>query len=225
MNEHDKTKEKYEGKNFAEVAKELKITDNPFDVMVYHALEMARDVLFSCNRLRCGHIGLENKTISEYILNYNFQYILQNYQKIMEMPQECVDICRKHCIYDEIFKRPNYINDTLLSLENAMHTVWTEDRPCRDIDYEKSRLGEDSDEYKRLLELRSLVDSEKNLAKFCKDLHRMNDVIRHGKMAIEYGFCEEYEYEYLKKFVDDNKLNYTDIRYMISYCKILMEEK
>lgn len=225
MNQYEETKGKYEDKSFAEVAKELEITDNPFDVMAYNALELARDVLFSCSRLRCGHTGLENMTISKDILDYRFRYILQNYQKIMAMPQECVDICRKHCIYDEIFKRPNYINDTLLSLEKAMHTVWSEDKPCRDIDYEKARLGEDSDEYKRLLELRAVVDLQQNINKFCKDLHRMHDVLYHGKKVIEYGFCEEYEYEYLKKFIDNHKLTYADIKYMISYCKILMEEK
>lgn len=153
-----------------EIKKELEyyhVQDNPFDAMLYKSLELAREILFSCSRLRNPDIP-EPVCISKERLENYINFITNEFNSLMEMGTDTVTLCRETSYYNIYRDRFNELNDELLKAERAMETVWTRCNPNRNDAFEKIRLGDDSEKYKHLCYLRNvakeLCESKDNMS-------------------------------------------------------------
>ena len=109
------------------------------------------------------------------------------------------------------------MNDSLLRFENNMETVWSRCVPNRHDRFEKIKLGEESDRYKRILELREIIDKSEELS--CVDdnyLHSLCDVINRPDECIKYWMTEN-EFEKKNEIVKKYNLTEKDVQYMIAY--------
>lgn len=196
--------------------KENNINDNPFDVMLYHSLELTRDLLFACHRLK-------NQDIPEQIqpnvdnLYSHIDKITEEFSKLMNMSTETVTICRETSYYykqDEF----NTMNNSLLKFENNMETVWSRCVPNRNDRYEQLRLGKDSNEYKRLLELRTIITESKELSSVDNNyLNSMIDVINCPDTCTKNCWMAQNELEERRNIIKKYNLTENDIEYMLSY--------
>ena len=190
------------------------IEDNLFDLALYYATELARYVVFSSSRYR-------NPGVPEAIYNRENQLdqyterLCAIYDMLDSLSDETVEFLRNT---SSIVKNNTMeeINDNLLKIERNLDTTMSQCTPCRDLEYESVRLGEDSPMYKHLLQLRKIVDDNKYLLS-ANVLSRFVDIKHHGHNCVEFGWCTEEEYSDFHDFIIKYNLTITDIEYMISY--------
>lgn len=195
--------------------KENEVEDNPFDVMLHHSIELTRDLLFACHRLKNPEIP-EQICINEEKLESYMNKIRDEFSKLLNMSNETVAMCRETSYYYQQDKF-NKMNESLLEFGRNMETVWSRSVPNRNDRFEQIRLGEDSDEYKRLLELRSIISDSEDLSSVDdKYLHSLCDVISRPADCVRYWMTKE---ELVKKqeIIQKYSLSIDDINYMISY--------
>lgn len=193
------------------------IEDNPFDIMMYAALELTRTVIFDAIRYR-------NKSISELIWTADkkvarsyMDMIKSQYDILDSVNEETIKFLRKHSFMGTTDYNGGLsaINGYLFNIENKIDISYTQNGvPCRDLEYEKVRLGEDSKEYQRLIFLIGLTD---RLLLSIDYLSKMIDLINNGEQVLEYGWVTMDNYNYMKSIINDNHLSCQDIEYMISY--------
>lgn len=196
------------------------IVDNPFDVMLYHAMEMTRDLLFACHRLKDARIP-EQFCINEEKLENYMDKIMYEFSKLSNMSDETVAMCREtsHFYQQDKF---NKMNETILSLENEMETIWNRCVPNRNNTFERIRLGEESEEYKRLLELRHIIQNSEELSSVNESyLHSLCDVITRPNECTKHWMSQK-ELEEKQKIIKKYHLSTNDVEYMISYRKHLI---
>lgn len=205
------------------IRKELEehgIEDNLFDLALYYSVEIARYAAFSCNRYRNKEVP-ENIYTRKNQLDPYIDRLCTIYDMLDSLSNETVSFLRdtsnvvKNCTLQEI-------NSSLLQMQLDLDTKMNHCVPCRDIDYERIRLGEDSSKYKRLLYLRKIVDENEFLSN--KYLCRLVDILDHGKKVIEYQWCTEREYNEKYSFIQTHNLCNNDIEYMISYIEKSKED-
>ena len=80
--------------------KENEVEDNPFDVMLHHSIELTRDLLFACHRLKNPEIP-EQICINEEKLESYMNKIRDEFSKLLNMSNETVAICRETSYYDQ----------------------------------------------------------------------------------------------------------------------------
>lgn len=191
------------------------VIDNPFDVMLYHSLELTRELMFACRRLR-------NPEIPEIIctnkdkINNRVENIMCEYSKLMNMSDETIALCRETSSY---YKDPKFskMNDELLKLENELNTVYDKINPSRNDKFERVKLGEESDEYKRLIELRFIISDSDKLSNFSDSyLRSLCDVISSPEECVPNWMTQE-EFDKKNKIVKEYNLTENDVEYMISY--------
>lgn len=198
------------------IRKELEehgIDDNLFDLALYYSIEIARYVAFSCNRYRNKEVP-ENIYTRKDQLDPYIDRLCYIYDILDSLSSETVSFLRET---NTVVKNGTLeeINGSLLNMQRDLDTKMNHIVPCRDIDYERIRLGEDSGKYKRLLYLRKVVDENEFLSNeyFC----RLVDILNHGRKVIEYQWCTELEYDEKYSFIQTHNLCNNDIEYMISY--------
>lgn len=190
------------------------IEDNLFDLALYYATELARYVVFSSSRYRNPRIpeaiyNRENQ-LDPYIEKLTFIY-----DTLDSLSDETVEFLRNTSKMTERYGIQNSANHRLLNIQKQLDTIMTKCVPCRNIEYEKVRLGEDSDQYRRLLYLRKIVDENEFLSN--KYLDRLIDILNYKREVIGYRWCTEEEYTEKYNFIQTYNLSERDIEYMISY--------
>lgn len=195
--------------------KENKVEDNPFDAMLHHSMEITRDLLFACHRLKNPEIPEGIYTNLER-LEIWIDRIKEEFNKLLDMSEETVAMCRETSYYyqQEYF---NKMNDSLLEFERNMETVWSRCVLNRNDRFEQIRLGKESEEYKRLLELRDIISTSEELSVVDDGyLCSLHDVIERPEECKEYWMSEE-ELEEKKKIIEKYHLTEKDIDYMKAY--------
>lgn len=199
------------------IRKELQengIEDNLFDLAVFYSTEIARYCIFSCSRYRNPEVpeaiyNRENQ-LDPYIEKLTFIY-----DTLDSLSDETVEFLRNTSKMTERYGIQNSANHRLLNIQKQLDIIMTKCVPCRNIEYEKVRLGEDSDQYRRLLYLRKIVDENEFLSN--EYLNRLIDILNHKRKVIEYQWCTEEEYTEKYNFIQTYNLSERDIEYMISY--------
>lgn len=199
------------------IRKELRengIEDNLFDLAIYYSAELARYTAFCCNRYR-NHIVPKSVYNRENQLDQYAERLCAIYDMLDSLSDETVEFLRNT---SSIVKNNTMeeINDNLLKIERNLDTTMSQCTPCRDLEYESVRLGEDSPMYKHLLQLRKIVDDNKYLLS-TNVLSSFVDIKHHGHNCVEFGWCTEEEYSDFHDFIIKYNLTITDIEYMISY--------
>ena len=190
------------------------VEDNLFDLAIYYATELARNIVFSSTRYR-------NPTLPRSLYDRENQldpYIekLESIYNILDsLSDETVEFLRNTSKMAERYSISNSANKRLLRIQEQLDTNMTKCVPCRNIDFERVRLGEDSDQYRRLLYLRKIVDENEFLSN--EYLDRLIDILAHKKEVIEYQWCTEEEYNEKYNFIQTHNLCENDIEYMASY--------
>ena len=195
--------------------KENEVKDNPFDAMLYHSIELTRDLLFACHRLKNPEIPKQICTNEERLESY-MDKIKEEFSKLLNMSDEVVAMCRETSYY---YQQDNFnkMNNSLLEFERSMETVWSRCVPNRNDRFEQIRLGKESEEYKRLLELRKIISESEELSSVGdKYLHSLCDVISRPEECTQYWMTQE-ELEQKQEIIKKYNLSEDDIEYMISY--------
>lgn len=199
-----------------EIRKELKkynIQDNPFDTMMHMAIELSRFILFSCVRLNNPNVPSQIQPGKE-LLDYYITNISETFDSLLEMNDEAVDVCKHTSYYYTNWDKFNKLNDQLNKARNAMETIYSRCVPNRNDEFEKIRLGENSPEYQRLLELRKIADTTDKNSGFW---HNLVDILERPKECIEYGWNTEAEVKDREKFIKNYNLTVDNIKYIIAY--------
>lgn len=195
--------------------KENEVKDNPFDVMLYHSMELTRDLLFACHRLKNPEIPEQICTNEKRLESYMYK-IREEFSKLLSMSNETVTMCREtSCYYQQ--DKFDKMNESLLKFEESMETIWSRCVPNRNDRFEQIRLGKESKEYKRLLELRKIISESEELSSVDdKYLYSLCDVISRPDECIQYWMTKE-ELEKKQEIIQKYGLSEYDINYMISY--------
>lgn len=194
--------------------KDYGVEDNLFDLALYYATELARYVVFSSSRYR-------NPEVPEAIYNRENQLdpyiekLTSIYDTLDSLSDETVEFLRNTSKMTERYGIQNSANHRLLNIQKQLDSIMTKCVPCRNIEYEKVRLGEDSDQYRRLLYLRKIVDENEFLTD--EYLDRLIDILNYKREVIRYRWCTEEEYTEKYNFIQTYNLSERDIEYMISY--------
>lgn len=195
--------------------KENGVKDNPFDVMLHHSLELTRDLLFACHRLKNPEIPEQICTNNDK-LNSCMDKITEEFSKLLSMSDETIAMCRETSYY---YQQENFnkMNEGLLEFERDMETVWSRCVPSRNDRYEQIRLGIESDEYKRLIELRNIITKSEELSSADdRYLHSLCDVISRPEKCVPCWMTQE-ELEKKQEIIKKYNLSEDDVEYMISY--------
>lgn len=188
------------------------IGDNPFDVMLFFSLELVKDMIFASSRYRNPKVP-ESLYVCPDHIESKIDIILNQLSKLEKVNPDTIKFLRK---FSFGCNAENGICEYLNNLENKLNTIYNRSVPCRDIEYEKIRCGENSKYYKRLLFLRNIVDSGEFTEKIKS--HAI-DVIDNDKKCIEFGWCSEEDYSNIISFLSKYDLNSDEIEYMIEYTK------
>ena len=194
--------------------KDYGVEDNLFDLALYYATELARYVVFSSSRYRNPEVpeAIYNK---ENQLNPYIEKLTSIYDTLDSLSDETVEFLRNTSKMTERYGIKTSANHRLLNIQKQLDTIMTKCVPCRNIEYEKVRLGEDSDQYKRLLYLRKIIDENEFLTN--EYLSKLIDILDRGREVIGYQWCTEEEYTEKYNFIQTYNLSERDIEYMISY--------
>lgn len=212
---HRKDKNKMTDRDMYLELKENKVKDNPFDVMLHHSIELTRDLLFACHRLKNPEIPKQFCT-NEERLESCMNKIREEFSKLLSMSDETVAMCREtSCYYQQ--DKLDKMNKSLLEFERNMETVWSRCVPNRNDRFEQIRLGKESEEYNRLLELRNIISESEELSSVDdKYLCSLCDVISRPDECVKYWMTQE-ELEEKQEIIKKYGLLEDDVEYMISY--------
>ena len=198
------------------IRKELKehgIDDNPFDLALYYALELAREFLFAGRRYRNPDV-LKDVQISDYSVERWERNLHEQWEILKSLSDDTIEFLRRYARMSASYEIFDIANNAILDIEKSMNTKYTKVEPCRDTYYERIRLGADSEEYKRMITLQKLVrDNMYWINK--KALYDMIEIIDRGYVGCltdnEYGMT----FDRYRGFIYDNYLTRKDIHYMI----------
>lgn len=196
--------------------KENDVMDNPFDVMLHHAMEMTRDLLFACHRLRDPEVPEAVCTNTERLESY-MDKIKEEFSKLLDMSEETVAMCRETSYYyqPDAFED---LNKSLLEFDGNIETVWSRCVPNRNDRFEQIRLGKESDQYIRLVELRKIIDESEELSSVDSSyLHNLCDVISRPRECIAYHWNTKEDLERKQEIIKKYRLTRHDIQYMLAY--------
>lgn len=183
------------------------IIDNPFDLMMVSAIELTRMILFASHRYK-------NHEVCEVVDAYKNPKIISVYmdcindelKKLANVSEETVALCRRTSKY--YIDSFDTINKKLFEFQKTIPTLYTCTVPCRNDEFEKIRLGEDSEKYSRIVELQELCCTAKlNI----EDISYMKEIL-----TSENDENNE-TYHGLENLMKKYHLTYADVSYMESY--------
>ena len=183
------------------------IVDNPFDLMMVNAIELTRMILFASHRYKNHEVC---EVVDAYknpkIISVYMECINDELKKLANVSEETVTLCQRTSKY---YIELNSINEKLFEFSKTIPTLYTCTVPCRNDEFEKIRLGEDSECYRRIVELRELC----HIAKFdSHDIDRMKEIL-----SSEKDFEHNPAYHGLENLMKKYHLTYNDVSYMESY--------
>lgn len=192
------------------------IKDNPFDIMMYAALELTRSVMFAARRHRNSGVAESLWKSDEDVIDRFVEMIHHQYSILNSVNQETIDFLRTHSYMGGIDYHKDFSdnNKYILSMEKKLDTIYSHTVPCRDLEYEKVRLENDPAMMMRLLSRQNLVDKY-GLTRV--RLYNLLDVLECPEGIITTTSEEEESVKQDKKFIEENNLTSDDIEYMISY--------
>lgn len=192
------------------------IKDNPFDIMMYAALELTRSIMFAARRYRNGGVAESLWRSDEDVIDRFVEMIHHQYSILNSVNQETIDFLRTHSYMGGIDYHKDFSdnNKYILSMEKKLDTIYSHTVPCRDLEYEKVRLENDPAMMMRLLSRQNLVDKY-GLTRV--RLYNLLDVLECPEGIITTTSEEEESVKQDKKFIEENNLTSDDIEYMISY--------
>ena len=210
-------------KNMRVDLEKFEIEDNPFDYLLYKSLELSRALLFAGRRYKnnnvCEAVDAYRKPDAlSNLINDITKYI----GKLALMNITTVALCRDTSAAHEndLF---NTINNTLLEFERLLPTKMDYGNPARNDEFEKIRLGEDSPEYQRLLELRKIYEENKD--EFKKDPYLYRRVFYNINNPDSVNYNETEDIKKCEEFIKKYNLTEDDIDYIISYYELRGKEK
>ena len=195
---------------------ENNVVDNPFDLMLYYSLELSRALLFASHRFRNNEIidrldAYKNPTIITNLIEaINDQITIMS-----SVDKDTTTFCRETSAVSTNSELFNDFNSILSNVENSLPTIMSHCVPKRNDEFEKVRLGEDSKEYKRLVELRKIHNDNKDkttsywysLCDIITDLDQTKKEMSESEFNDKYNVIKTYN------------LTEDDIEYIISCCK------
>lgn len=192
------------------------IKDNPFDIMMYAALELTRSVMFAARRHRNSGVAESLWKSDEDVIDRFVEMIHHQYSILNSVNQETIDFLRTHSYMGGIDYHKDFSdnNKYILSMEKKLDTIYSHIIPCRDLEYEKVRLENDPATMMRLLSRQNLADKY-GITK--TKLYHLLDVLECPEGIITTTSEEEESVKQDKKFIEENRLTSDDIEYMISY--------
>lgn len=204
--------------NEERMSKELKdnnIIDNPFDLLLYESLQLTRDILFASRRLKHPlYTGMTNIVLSSEQLTQKVADILKDYITLEHMSVETIRMCGETSHYYS--SEFDDMNKELLKMQGSLETILTRCNPNRNDRFEQIRLGVDSAEYKRILELRDIADNSGDLSQLNKeDLMNMVDVVTRPSDCS--NFMSGDEITRAKEIISKYNLTDNDIHYILAY--------
>ena len=185
----------------------FEVEDNPFDDIVYFAIGILREAIYASKRYKGKKSGRNSRNIDSI---YNSVSRMEEIYNMLDcMGEDTLKFLRDTSYFGKDDKAFTSIK-SLINCQKSMDTVYYHLVPCRDLEYEKVRLGEDSEEYKKLLNIRALVDNI--------DITEDNIDLYEG-IICEPEECDESDEEYdeIKHIVDTYNLTLDDIEYAKSY--------
>ncbi len=213
-----KFEEKY-GMEIKEEFDKLGIVDNPFEVMLYQSLELARDCLFATVRLGDPDVP-DTIQPSKTNIQFRMNKIIEAFDQVSRLSKEASALCRETSYYynnNNEFKR---VNTRLLTFEKKLETEYNKNKPYRDDRYERIRLGADSEEYKRMMNLKYIIDHSDELSAVTEDfLSNLVDVLNRPDECIKAGWNTEEEIKIKQDIIKKFELTESDILYMIAYIR------
>ena len=201
----------------------FEIEDNPFDYLLYKSLELSRALLFAGHRYKNNNVC---ETVDAYrkpeIISNLINDITKYIGKLALMNMTTVALCRYTSAVHEndLF---NTINNTLLKFERLLPTKMDYGNPARNDEFEKIRLGEDSPEYQRLLELRKIYEENKD--EFKKDPYLYRRVFYNINNTDSINCDKTEDIKKCEEFIKKYNLTEDDIDYIISYHELRGKEK
>ena len=190
------------------------VVDNPFDNMLYYSLELVRTLTFACKRYK--NRKENGMQISPENIDKLTTGIAKELDALKHMSDETVDFCKDTSSIrdDKKAKQFETFNATALKNEECLEISKVYDMPCRNDAFEKTRLGEDSEEYKRLLYLRKLVLTVPEFKNASEDfLYDLYDLLDLEEESGDKTVCRK------RLLIDKYSLTESDIGYIISLKK------
>lgn len=192
------------------------IKDNPFDIMMYAALELTRSVMFAAHRHRNKDVTESLWKRDENVIDRYVEMIHHQYSILNSVNEETVKFLRDHSYMGSLTYGGGFndINQYMITIAHNLDTMYSHSVPCRDLEYEKVRLENDPATMMRLLSRQNLADKY-GLTK--SRLYNLLDVLDCPEGIITTTPEEEESVKQDKKFIEENNLTNDDIEYMISY--------
>lgn len=198
------------------------LEDNPFDYLLCKSLELSRALAFASHRYRSP--GAVGNPIPETISNL-MNDIENCIVKLASMDTATVALCGGTSATCEgnLF---NNINNVLLGFEDLLPTKMIYTHPARNDDFECIRLGEDSPEYQRLLELRKIYEENKDeFKKYPYLLYYTRALLYHINNPDSVGYDKTEDVKKCEEFIKKYNLTEDDVDYIISYYELRDKEK
>ena len=99
--------------------KENEVKDNPFDVMLHYSIELTRDLLFACHRLKNPEIPEQICTNEKKLESY-MDKIREEFSKLLSMSNETVAMCCRETSYYYQQDKFDKMNKSLLEFDRSM---------------------------------------------------------------------------------------------------------
>ncbi len=195
---------------------ENNVVDNPFDLMLYYSLELSRALLFASHRFRNDEIIDRLDLYKNPTIITNLIEAIDDQITIMSnVDKDTTAFCRETSAVNTDSELFNDFNSILSEVENSLPTRMSHCVPKRNDEFEKVRLGEDSKDYKRLVELRKIHNDNKDkatsywysLCDIITDFDQTKDEMSESEFNDKYNVIKTYN------------LTEDDIEYIISCCK------
>lgn len=191
------------GKATSEEIRKFEGADNPLDVLLYQSLQLARDFCWISTRIK-------NENFTK-IIHDRIKYIELLYRKFDSLTSE-TDV--KQIIADTCYAQDHRdeLNMILFGIGERLNTTYTNDIPCRSMEWEAYTRGKDSEPFKHLIDLQNIATSEEFIHLSYSDLCGMMDILMGTP-------CDSPDPEKISNLISAHSLTANDVAYMISYRK------
>lgn len=195
----------------------MNMISNPFDVLTQAAFEIARSALYLNSRYRNTEMSIDTKEY-ECMCKY-FERITEQYKIIGDLSQDEVDTLRSISYISEN-NNLERLNTLLYGEFKQFRTEYSNCYPYVGVDFEKLTLGEDSAEFKRREELRSLCDTDKRVT--LDFLYNSQEFLNRGVDYCKKFWGETFTDDYcsdIKDLLEEHNLQENELCYMESYIR------
>lgn len=200
------------------------IVDNPIDVIKYHLSNMAKSTLRMIDSTELSLLDKGNARNFIREIRDCTTMIADEIRRTLNLSGDTINMCIEtsyNLQKDKIDDMYNSISEYQKCFEVRANRK--REIPCRHYVFERIRLGETSDDYKKIVKLRRIVDDmfDESLT-VMTDLYSMEGIIEYGvvnyRTTVNPNITDDSAI-YCKMMVDRYALCLDDILYMIAYGK------